>query len=340
MSDSILAKATLEKKKEDYPTYKKVVVGFYNLENLFDTKNDLTKLDDDFTPTGVKQWDEKRYAKKLKKLGKVISRIGKKETGEPPTLLGVAEVENIRVLEDLIKVKALDKYDYGVVHFDSPDERGIDVGLLYRKEYFTINQASTKTVWLNTKTGDRDYTRDILHVTGDLLGEKVDLLINHWPSRRAGANETSQKRIKAAQENRKIITDIRTKNEDPRIMILGDFNDGPYDESVKDHLVQNDLYNPMIFLNTKYEGSLNHSFKWYLFDQIILSNNFMRIHQNNFKYLQSKIYNEKYLKAFTGKFKGNPFRTYAGKRYLGGYSDHFPVYIIFKVKYMNEKLKF
>ncbi len=313
-------------------TSTKASVGFYNLENLFDTKDDPTKLDDDFTPTGFKRWDEKRYAKKLKKLGKVISKIGKKETGMPPALLGVAEVENARVLEDLIKVKALEKHKYGVVHFDSPDERGIDVGLIYQEAMFTVSKASTKTVWLETDTGERDYTRDILYVSGKLLGQEVHVLVNHWPSRRKGANATSQKRIKAAQENRKLIEAIRKENEDARIIVLGDFNDGPYDESVKDHLVQKDLYNPMVFLNTRYEGSLNHNFEWYLFDQIILSTNFMRIHQNNFKYLHANIYNERYLTEFAGKFKGNPFRTYAGKRYLGGYSDHFPVYVTFKIK--------
>ena len=324
MSDSAFAKA----KK----TSKKITIGFYNLENLFDTKDDPAKLDDDFTPEGFKKWNEKRYAKKLKKLGKVISKIGEKETGEPPALLAVAEIENATVLEDLINVKSLKAHDYGVVHFDSPDERGIDVGLIYRKECFTVSKAATKTVWLETDTGERDYTRDILQVTGNLMGTEVHLLVNHWPSRRKGANETSHKRIAAAQENRKIIEAIRQEDEDARILVLGDFNDGPYDESVKDHLVQKDLYNPMVFLNTRYEGSLNHNFEWYLFDQIILSANFMRIHQNNFKYLYSNIYNEKYLTEFRGKFKGNPFRTYAGKRYLGGYSDHFPVYITFKIQ--------
>jgi predicted extracellular nuclease len=324
MSDSAFAKA----KK----TSKKITIGFYNLENLFDTKDDPAKLDDDFTPEGFKKWNEKRYAKKLKKLGKVISKIGEKETGEPPALLAVAEIENATVLEDLINVKSLKHHDYGVVHFDSPDERGIDVGLIYRKECFTVSKAATKTVWLETDTGERDYTRDILQVTGNLMGTEVHLLVNHWPSRRKGANETSHKRIAAAQENRKIIEAIRQEDEDARILVLGDFNDGPYDESVKDHLVQKDLYNPMVFLNTRYEGSLNHNFEWYLFDQIILSANFMRIHQNNFKYLYSNIYNEKYLTEFRGKFKGNPFRTYAGKRYLGGYSDHFPVYITFKIQ--------
>ena len=324
MSDHAFAKA-------NDPTTK-LSVAFYNLENLFDTKDDPQKLDDDFTPKGFKNWTEKRYTKKLKKLGKVIARIGLKENPQPPALVAVAEVENAKVLEDLTQVKALAKHKYGVVHFDSPDERGIDVGLLYQKDVFTVTKAQTHTVYLESEPGQRDYTRDILYVQGTLLGNKVHLLINHWPSRRKGADETSNKRIKAAQENRKIIQTILDNNEDARIMILGDFNDGPYDTSVKDYLVQRDLYNPMVFLNTRYQGSLNHRFEWYLFDQIILTSNFMRIHKNNFKYISSNIYNEEYLTEFAGKFKGNPFRTYAGAKYLGGYSDHFPVYISFSIK--------
>lgn len=311
---------------------KKISVAFYNLENLFDTKDDPTKLDDDFTPDGFKKWDDKRYAKKIKKLGKVISKIGEKENEAPPVLVGVAEVENAKVLEDLVQTKSLKKHDYEVVHFDSPDERGIDVGLIYRKELFIVKEATTHMVYLESDPGERDYTRDILYVRGELAGHEVHLLINHWPSRRKGVNETSKKRIKAAQENRKLINALLEKDEDARIMVMGDFNDGPHDKSVKNHLVQKDLYNPMVFLNTRYEGSLNHRFEWYLFDQIILSTNFMRIHQNRFRYVTSDIYNEPYLTEFTGKFKGNPFRTYAGARYLGGYSDHFPVFLIFKLE--------
>lgn len=324
MSDSAFAKAN------ELP--KKISVAFYNLENLFDTRNDPEKLDDDFTPKGFKKWDENRYGKKLKKLAKVISKIGKKENTTPPALVAVAEVENAKVLEDLVQVKSLKKYDYGVVHFDSPDERGIDVGLLYRKDLFTVKEAATHMVYLESEAGKQDYTRDILYVKGDLAGHEVHLLINHWPSRRQGVDKSSKKRIIAAQENRKIIDTLLKEDEDARILVLGDFNDGPYDESVKDHLVQKDLYNPMVFLNTRYQGSLNHRFEWYLFDQIILSANFMRLHQNRFKYLSSNIYNETYLTEFAGKFKGNPFRTYAGAKYLGGYSDHFPVYINFSIE--------
>lgn len=325
MSESAFAKAYPKKKP------KKITVGFYNLENLFDTKDDEHVLDDDFTPRGFKKWDEKKYAKKLKKLSKVIAQVGKKETKEAPLLMGVAEVENQGVLRDLVRTKALKKHGYHYVHFDSPDERGIDVGLLYRTAFFEVLEAKTQTVYLESEPGKRDYTRDILHVKGMLVGTEVHLLVNHWPSRRKGADETSHKRIIAAQENRKLIEAIKEENTDARILVMGDFNDGPYDTSVKDHLVQKDLYNPMVFLNTKYEGSLNHNFEWYLFDQIILSSNFMRLHGNNFRYLASNIYNENYLTEYAGKFKGNPFRTYAGKRYLGGYSDHFPVYLTFSL---------
>jgi len=331
MSDPAFAKAVDGKIKDVKQESTQISVAFYNLENLFDTQDDPKTLDDDFTPKGFKHWDEKRYAKKLKKLGKVIARIGEKDNAEPPAIVGVAEVENAKVLEELVQVKSLKKHEYGVVHFDSPDERGIDVGLLYRKEAFTVKEARTQMVYLESEPGKRDYTRDILYVKGDLLGQEVHLLINHWPSRRKGADETSHKRIAAAQENRKLIDAILAMNEDARIMVMGDFNDGPYDTSVKDHLVQRDLYNPMVFLNTRYQGSLSHRFEWYLFDQIILSANFMRIHQNDFKYVSSDIYNETYLTEFAGKFKGNPFRTYAGGRYLGGYSDHFPVYLNFKL---------
>ncbi len=313
-----------------YSKQKKLTVGFYNLENLFDTEDDPTILDDDFTPKGYKNWDKKKYKNKLRKLGKVIAQIGKKETKAPPALLGVAEVENIDVLVDLIDTKALKKYPYDVVHYDSPDERGIDVGLLYRTDCFEVLSHETITVYLETPSGERDYTRDILYVIGNLQGIKVHVLVNHWPSRRRGENETEHKRIEAALKNRAIIEKIKAEDEDARIIVMGDFNDGPHNESVKNNLVQKDLYNPMVFLNTRYEGSLNHSFEWYLFDQIILSTNFMRMHENTLRYSKSDIYNEHYLTEFKGRFKGNPFRTYAGKKYLGGYSDHFPVYCVFK----------
>jgi len=308
----------------------KICVGFYNLENLFDTEDDPLTHDDDFTTEGYKNWNPKRYANKLKKLSRVIADIGHKETKSAPSLLGVAEVENRQVIEDLIHTKALRKYPYGIVHFDSPDERGIDTGLIYRKDHFEVLDSNPLRVHLESEPGVPDYTRDILYVCGLLSGKRVHIFVNHWPSRRKGEEETRDKRIAAASRNREAIERILEEEPDARIMVMGDFNDDPHSESVKTHLVQSDFYNPMIFLLTRYEGSLNHDFKWYLFDQIILSSNFMRFHNNALRYHSSKIYNGHSLTEYKGRFKGNPFRTYAGKRYLGGYSDHFPVYSIFK----------
>ena len=129
-------------------TPKKIGIGFYNLENLFDTHNDPSKLDDDFTPTGFKNWNEKRYHKKLKKLSKVISKIGEEKTGGAPSILGVAEVENKKVLRDLVSTKKMEKHNYDIVHFDSPDERGIDCALLYRKDHFQVVRAKSLNVFI------------------------------------------------------------------------------------------------------------------------------------------------------------------------------------------------
>ncbi|WP_236641975.1 endonuclease [Dokdonia sinensis] len=335
MNDTVTNDESAFAKAKKSPPQHKACVAFYNLENLFDTHDDPEKLDEDFTPRGEYNWTDKRLKNKLRKLSTVISKIGATETGEAPSLLGVAEVETTEVLEQLVATKTLQEYNYGVVHYESPDERGIDVGLLYRKAHFEVLESEAINVYVETEPGVQDYTRDILHVHGKLLGMPVHVLVNHWPSRRQGAEETAHKRIAVAQRCREIIAQIKDKNPDARIIIMGDFNDDPHSEAVKNHLVQSDFYNPMVFLLTRYEGSLNHRFEWYLFDQLILSTNFMQLHHNPFRYDASKIYNDVSLTEFKGKFKGNPFRTYAGKRYLGGYSDHFPVYTIFDINPMK-----
>jgi len=307
----------------------KTCVAFYNIENLFDTEDDPHTLDDDFTPKGFKNWNPKRYENKLRKIGGVIAKIGADKTNTAPSLIGLAEVENEEVVIALSETKALRDNNYGVAHFDSPDERGIDVALLYRKDDFEVTESRPINVYIETEPGLQDYTRDILYVHGRLHGNEVHILVNHWPSRRQGAEETEHKRIAVAERNREVIASITAVDPEARIIVMGDFNDGPRSTSVQQHLVQQDFYNPMIFLGTRYEGSLNHAFQWYLFDQIILSNNFMQLHRNPLRYDESKIYNDIGLTEFKGRFKGNPFRTYAGRRYLGGYSDHFPVYTIF-----------
>ncbi len=309
-------------------TSKKIALAFYNLENLFNTTNDVGVLDHEFLPDSDRKWTEKRYDTKIKKLAEVISKISEKDTGEPPALVGVAEVENISVLNDLVQSESLATYKYGIVHYDSPDERGIDVALLYRKDYFSVNFSEPLTLHIESEPGVRDFTRDVLYVEGNLEGKTIHLLVNHWPSRRSGDDATSYKRVAAAQLNREKVQAIKDVHPNAKIVIMGDFNDDPFSTSIKDHLVQKDFYNPMIFLQTRYSGSLNFKFEWFVFDQIILSNNFIQMYNNDLLYDKSEVYNDHYLTEYDGKFKGNPFRTYAGDKYLGGYSDHFPVYII------------
>ncbi|GAA4109328.1 endonuclease [Aquimarina addita] len=302
-------------------------IAFYNLENLFDIKDDLNILDDDFLPDSEKQWTKKRYEKKIFKLGTAISNIGFANTGKAPVILGVAEVENKAVLKDLIKTKNLIHKNYGIVHYDSPDERGIDVGLLYQKKYFTVTHSESIVLLVDNEYGERDYTRDILWVTGNLNGEEIHILVNHWPSRRDGAESTSYKRVIAAKKNREIIDQITEKDPAAKIIIMGDFNDDHTNESVKDHLVQQDFYNPMERLHTRYRGTLNYKSQWNLFDQIIFSNNFHKFEKSKHNFSQANIFDESFLKIYKGRYKGNPFRTYAGRKYQGGYSDHFPVYV-------------
>ena len=305
-------------------------IGFYNLENLFDTVDDPRSLDDDFTETSEKNWTEKRFRKKVKKLGQVISNMGYEEIKFPPVLLGVAEVENSDVLDALVGSKFLQKKEYGYVHFDSPDERGIDTALLYRKEYFSVIKQEAHTVYLTDERGMRDYTRDILYVHGELENQPLHILVNHWPSRRRGADETKHKRKEAADRNLEILSNIYAEDPNAKVVIMGDFNDDPHSESVK-KLVNTEMYNPMEVLLTKYQGTLSYRDTWYLFDQIIISHNFLQGHNNPFRFKMAKIFDPAEIKEYKGKYKGLPFRTYSGKKHLGGYSDHFPVYTIFSI---------
>ena len=308
----------------------KFSIAFYNLENLFDTSNDPNILDDEFTPNGDLKWDASRYAEKLKMLSATIAQIGKSETGAAPAFLGVAEVENRKVLKDLVATEALRALGYDFVHHNSPDERGIDTALLYRKEVFKVIESRSYSLHITNAEGVRDYTRDILYVHGRLDDVELFVLVNHWPSRGEGIALSNPKRIAAAARNREIIAEIQARNPEARIIVMGDFNDDPQSEAVREHLVSTDFYNPMVFLLTRYAGSLIHRGDWYLFDQIILSPNWMKAYDNLLEYEKSAIYSPEYLKEQEGRFKGNPLRTYAGANYLGGASDHFPVYVILK----------
>lgn len=306
-------------------------IAFYNLENLFDTKNNPLILDDDFTPFGDNKWNEERYENKIYKLGKAISQIGIEQTGKAPALVGLAEVENKNVIRDLIASEHLAGSSYDFVHYDSPDERGIDTALLYNRDCFEVFSAEVFPLMVYAENGTRDYTRDVLYVSGNLNGERIHLLVNHWPSRREGADETEYKRIEAAKNVREIIDEIKLGEEDPSLIIMGDFNDDPISESIQNFLMDSDLYNPMSrLLDPTQKGSLNHRSKWNLFDQIIFSTNFFNTQPDTHSFANADIFDERFLQEWHGNYKGNPFRTFAGRKYLGGISDHFPVYILLK----------
>ena len=305
-------------------------IAFYNIENLFDIYDDELTNDDDFLPTSAKKWTKKRYRNKIFKVGYVISKIGVETTKKPPALIGLAEVENSLVLTDLIQSQELSKYNYGFVHHDSLDERGIDVALLYDKDEFKVESSDIFSLYIETPEGERDYTRDILLVHGILDGEPIHVIVNHWPSRRDGEEETSYKRMIASKKLLEIISKIKAKYPDPKIIVMGDFNDNPNDSSIQ-FLMDNELlYNTTEKLWTRDRGSLNHDFQWKLFDQIIISKNLLKPSQSGYHFECANIFDEKFVTQFNGKFKGQPFRTYVGKKYIGGFSDHFPVYAILK----------
>lgn len=305
-------------------------IAFYNLENLFDLDNDEHTNDNDFLPTSVKKWTPKRYKNKLRKLGFAISNIGRKETGKHPVIVGLCEVENAKVIEDLLASKHLENCNYNYVHYDSLDERGIDVALLYDVDMFEVSNSETFTISLTDDDGSPDYTRDILLVSGLLDGELVHVIVNHWSSRREGEKETEHKRLTSSNKVGDIINNLRLENNDAKIIVIGDFNDDPHSRSIKQLVNGFDLFNPMETLRSFMRGTTKHNRQWNLFDQVLISTNFFKTSDNLFEYYTANIFDEDFLKLFNGKFKGSPYRTYIGKKYQGGYSDHFPVYAIFK----------
>lgn len=302
------------------------VIGFYNLENFFDTVNDPHALDDDFTPNGFYRWKKRKFKNKVNKIAKAISKIGPKNAEQPPVLLGVAEVENGSVLQSLIEAKTLKDFPFDFIHFDSPDERGIDTGLIYNKDHFKVMHAETLPLYVENSQGTRDFTRDILYVHGRLNNERIHLFVNHWPSRREGVDETNHKRIKAAEL---IISKLNSLEDGGHnCIVMGDFNDGPHSASIQKLMETGHFINPMKKLLSPEIGSANYRGVWSLFDQIILSHSFLNHDINTHSFNKAGIFAPKFLKEWKGKYKGNPFRTFARGKYLGGYSDHFPVYVV------------
>ena len=317
--------------------YKSAIIGFYNLENLFDTIDNTLINDEEFLPSGIRNYNTAIYRDKLKKLASVIAQMGTTYTPDGPAILGVAEIENDTVLNDLIKETQLKKRNYQFVHYDSKDARGVDVGLLYNPTYFSVIASDKLFVSLPTGSKDAYYTRDILWVKGKLNGELIHLYVNHWPSRSGGEKRSEPGRIAAAAVCRKHIDSILLKEPNAKIVVMGDLNDDPTNKSVekvlravdKDQLDQQGaLFNPWLDLFRNGIGTLAYQDAWGLFDQIIVSKQWLNKDQSGFFLYQHHVFNKEFLVENNGRYKGYPMRTWDGNSYRGGYSDHFPAYLL------------
>jgi hypothetical protein len=309
------------------------IIGFYNLENLFDTIDSPDTDDKEFTPDGSSRWDSKKYATKLEHLASVISQIGDEYSKNGPLAMGLSEVENRLVVEDLVKTSPL-AGRYGLVHYDSPDARGIDVSFIYRTDLLKILDSRPVKF---TIPGLTDFkTRDILVVKGVFDGDTLWFMVNHWPSRSGGTAESAFKRNAAGDLCRKTADSIMKLQPGAKIIIMGDLNDDPVDASLMDHLKTQvkpdkvkagDLFNPSWQLFRDGTGSLAYRDTWNLFDQVIVSAGLMDKSGNDYYFYKAKIFNRKFLIQKEGQYAGYPYRTYGGGVYEGGYSDHLPAYI-------------
>ncbi len=317
--------------------YQVRTIAFYNVENLFDVHNDSLIFDDERTPQGRYAWTVERYQTKIARIAEVLSKLGTDKTGSSPDIIGLCEVENKSVLQDLVSHPHLKTKDYGIIHFNSPDERGIDVALLYKKAVFIPSSMKSQRLLLFNEEGFRDYTRDQLIVGGLLDNEQLYFLVNHWPSRSGGEHRSRPYRIKAAQQNKRVIDSLQAFEPHAKIISMGDFNDDPIDDTFKkvlktvgnpNKLDSTQLFNPMEKWFRKGVGTLAYRDRWNLFDQFVLSPNFVdATDRKYYSYWKAGIYNPNYLKNPAGKYKGYPFRTYVGTTYYGGYADHFPIYM-------------
>lgn len=302
-------------------------IAFYNLENLFDYENKESTLDKDYTPEGIYQWDRNKYFHKINNLGNAISKIGETRSTIPPVIIGVCEVESETCLMDLVQTEALKPFNYDYVFYKSSDQRGIHVAFLFQREHFICEKTKSYPVDLSKKYGP-DTTRDIMLIKGKLFHKNISILINHWPSRTDGTKKTNNKRLEAAKLVQHIIHNIKKENQESNIVIMGDFNDDPRSESVKT-FESDGFFNPMIPYQEQKKGSVRHKGKWIMFDQILLNKNLLE--SAWFEYLDAQIYVAPFLTQKSGRHKGSPKRTFNGKFFQGGFSDHYPVFIYFKV---------
>jgi predicted extracellular nuclease len=304
------------------------LVAFYNVENLFDTIDEPNKFDEQYLPTSELKWDSKKYNSKLSNLSKVISSLGE---GQSPAILGLCEIENLKVLEDLRQQSLLADQHYEIIHFESMDARGIDNALLYNPKKFKVFQSGYERI--NLEAFD-DTTRDIIWAKGILNnGDTMIVMVNHWPSRREGKSESEPKRRMAAKTLYELAQTMENIHPGAAILMMGDFNDEPADLSmVEDLKAGNNLfefsyYNLMDSLDRLEKGSYLFRDNWNMLDQIIVNQALLDGRSADVVKSSVRIKDDEWLKQHDPKYEGYPFRTYGGRKYLDGYSDHFAVYV-------------
>ena len=314
-------------------------VAFYNLENLFDTINSNGTYDLEFSPNGARQWDGKKYWSKQHNMAYAISQFATNATPGGPAIIGVSEIENITVLQDLVKQPEIKKWHLQIVHHDSPDRRGIDVGLLYNPRVFKVLNVTNQRLKVASNPDLR--TRDQLCVTGLLAGEKVTVMVNHWPSRLGGEERSSYLREAAAQMAKNTIDSLLKDDPNQGIIFMGDLNDDPMNKScaevlegkrnIKDVDDPDDIYNPFWDKLANGIGTLAYKGSWNLFDQIVMTGYFTKYADSKEKpqltFVRADVMNKTFLRTSEGDRQGYPLRTYSGGVFLNGYSDHFPTQI-------------
>jgi hypothetical protein len=315
-------------------------VAFYNLENLFDTINTNGSYDLEFSPKGARQWDSRKYNSKIHNLAYAISKMATSTTPKGPAIIGVSEVENKSVLDDLVADPQISAWNLQVVHHDSPDRRGVDVSLLYNPRFFRFESVTNHTLVIEGKPDFR--TRDQMCVTGLLGNTRVSIIVNHWPSRLGGQEQSSYLREAAAALSKHIADSVWAVDPNRGVIIMGDLNDDPDDRSTRqvlgakkttDGVEPHGFYNPWwSILRDKGIGTLAYKSAWNLFDQIIISGNLLESNcgEDDARFFKAMVHNHDFLIDTEGSRQGYPLRTYSGGVWLNGYSDHFPTEIFLK----------
>ncbi len=308
-------------------------IGFYNLENLFDTQHDEGKNDYEYLPDGANKWTDLKYRHKLKNMAQVLYELGTDRLRTGCAIIGVSEVENARCLRDLCAQEQLARRGMRFVHIEGPDQRGVDCGLLYNPRFFTPAKQWLQPYVLKKDVNERP-TRGFLTVQGLLAGDSVTVIVCHWPSRFGGSplREWAGEQVRAEKDS------IYKANPRMKIFVMGDMNDDPFSPSMAKSLgarrkmedvKAGELFNPWWQILLDGHGTLKYDGKWNLFDQIVMSQNCLDIKKtkeyNSLTFYKADIFIRDYLFQDGGKYKGNPKRTHAGGVWLDGYSDHLPV---------------